>query len=64
MSDQWTAMVVGGNEALRAALASAGAKLLTAANVPDAISQLLEASADVAVVEVEPPGEAGLAVLQ
>lgn len=68
MPEQWTAMVVDDRsaetDALVSALRGAGAAVLVARSVSDAIAQLMETTIDVAIVRVELPGESGLVVLQ
>jgi diguanylate cyclase (GGDEF)-like protein len=68
VTERWQALVVDDAlstaEDLIRALEEAGATVRTATNAPDAIARLLEESVDVAVVDLELPGESGLAVLR
>ncbi len=68
MGERWSALLVDEATAatgeLAQALEAAGAVVTLARTVPEAITLLLEASVDIALVAVELPGEAGGAVLQ
>lgn len=65
---RWTALVVDGAPAEAAPLVreleDAGARVLTAATSTEALSQLLDGPPDVAIVDVELPGQGGLTVLE
>ena len=64
----WTALVVDDAISLAGdlvrALEDAGAKVLTASTASEAIGHLMDGPADVAIVQVELPGEGGLGVLR
>jgi diguanylate cyclase (GGDEF)-like protein len=68
MGVRWSALVVDDAlstaEELTRALRDAGADVRTATSVPEAITALLEAPVEVAIVDVELPGESGLVVLE
>ncbi|MFZ5440957.1 MAG: GGDEF domain-containing response regulator [Myxococcota bacterium] len=68
MADRWTVLLVDDalstTAELQAALSAAGAKLRTATTAADAIALLVEEPVDLALVDVELPGESGTAVLQ
>jgi diguanylate cyclase (GGDEF)-like protein len=68
MGERWTALVVDDSTAsvreLSAALEAAGARVLSAGTVGEAFSLLMDHPIDLAVVDLELPGEKGTAVLQ
>lgn len=65
--ERWTTLLVeaaGSPPTLREALEQAGATVLSAADVPEAITLLVESRVDAVVVQLELPRESGLSVLQ
>ncbi len=68
MGDRWTVLLVddalSATTALQHALHDAGAVVRTATSASEGISLLMDEPCDVAIVDLELPGESGLAVLQ
>lgn len=67
-AERWTALVVDDARSTAAPLVreleDAGARVLTAGTVAEAVNLILEGVPDVAIVDVELPGESGLGVLE
>ncbi len=68
MGDGWTVLLVDDAlstaDELQRALRDAGAVVRTATSAPEALSVLMDEPCDVAIIDVELPGESGLVVLE